>query len=314
MRRQKVRLDYLVLHREGRKVIKREEGMEMDQNLRVEELKILDSLNFHLALNSVDELKSEEECRGAASTISDLYISYRRVHVALKSQLGDDEYTQAYPGVSDKNGEVTKYLKSVKSLLRDKSSAKEKSKCDDEFQRLIYEFQCISAKVGHYNDSFNSDPFCFHDDSVCDTYAVKMGEFINEIFSLSTKMRCLNPARYENQCRDLVEQDILEIQRDITLSSNLKRELSGFKRQFSKWENLKKSQSDALVSARSLKTEISLRFKSLSKKFDLGLDNLGDYQILEVNQDKSLESEFNSILEKVTELTALSAVGGPDVE
>lgn len=314
MRRQKVRLDYLVLHREGRKVIKREEGIEMDQDLRVEELKILDSLNFHLTLNSVDELKSEEECRGAASTISDLYINYRRVHVALKSQLGDEEYTQAYPGVSDKNDEVTKYLKSVKSLLRDKSSAREKSKSDDEFQRLIYEFQCISAKVGHYNDSFNSDPFCFHDDSVCDTYAVKMGEFINEIFSLSTKMRCLDPTRYENQCRDVFERDILEIQRDITLSSNLKRELSGFKKKFSKWENLKKSQSDALVSAKSLKTEISLRFKSLSKKFDLVLNDLGDYQILEVNQDKSLESEFNSILEKVTELTALSVVGGPDVE
>ena len=52
----------------------------------------------------------------------------------------------------------------------------------------------------------------------------------------------------------------------------------------------------------------------MSKKFDLELNDLGDYQILEVNQDKSLESEFNSILEKVTELTALSAVGGPDVE
>ena len=43
-------------------------------------------------------------------------------------------------------------------------------------------------------------------------------------------------------------------------------------------------------------------------KFDIDLDKLGDSQVLELNQNKNYDLEFNSILEKVTELSALSTV------
>ena len=315
MSRQKVRLDYKIFHRDGRKVIKGEEGAEMDQGkLDIEELKIADSLNFHLALNSTDDLVTEEECRGAASTVTDLYDHFRRVHVALRNELGETEYARIYPTISSKNDEVTAYLKSVKTMLRDKSSAQEKSKSDDQVQALSYEVDFLVQKIRRYNDSINSDPFCVHDESVFDKYIAKMDGFMNEFYSLSTKLKCLSPKRFESDFEDKFERDILEIERDIMLVTTLKREVSGFKRNFLIREDLAKSQSDALVCAESLKTEISFRFKSLSKKFDLDLDDLGDYQILEVNQDKSLDLEFNLILEKVTELSSLAVIGGPSVE
>ena len=79
-------------------------------------------------------------------------------------------------------------------------------------------------------------------------------------------------------------------------------------------EDLGKARLEAVTNAESLKTEITFRFKSLSKKFDVDLDNLGDYQILELNQNKSLDLEFNSILEKVTELSSRFVAGGAEVD
>ena len=36
------------------------------------------------------------------------------------------------------------------------------------------------------------------------------------------------------------------------------------------------------------------------------LDELGEYQILDLQQDKSMDSEFNDVLEKVTELASIA--------
>ena len=48
-------------------------------------------------------------------------------------------------------------------------------------------------------------------------------------------------------------------------------------------------------------------------KYDCELDLLGDYQILEISKDKNLDSEFNEILGKVTELASFVLRGGHDV-
>ena len=120
----------------------------MDQRqLFVEELKIADSLNFHLALHSVDDLVTEEECRGAVSTITDFYNEFRRIHVELKSEMGEEEYDKKYPHVGARNDKVTEYLKAVKVLIRDKSSARQESKGNEEFQGLIIEADFLVRKM-----------------------------------------------------------------------------------------------------------------------------------------------------------------------
>ena len=67
--RKKEMLDYRIYHETGRQVFLGEGQLQMDQQqLYVDELKIVDSLKFHLALNSVDDLITKEECNGAVGT------------------------------------------------------------------------------------------------------------------------------------------------------------------------------------------------------------------------------------------------------
>ena len=313
-RRQKGRLDYKIFHQTGKKVFMGEEKVEMDQRqLFVEELKIADSLNFHLALHSVDDLVTEEECRGAVSTITDFYNEFRRIHVELKSEMGEEEYVKKYPHVGARNDKVTEYLKAVKVLIREKSSAKQEYKGNEEFQGLIIEADFLVRKILRYNDSVNSVN-CIRDDSIFEKYVAKMEGFTNEFYLLGTKMKCICPQRFDSDFAEDFDRHMLDIEGDIKLVMDLKSKIFDFKRDLQKSEDLMKVRSEVVNTAVSLKTEISFRFKSLSKKFDLDLDNLGDYQLLEVSKNKSLDIEFNSILEKVTELSSFAMSGGPDVK
>ena len=74
-------------------------------------------------------------------------------------------------------------------------------------------------------------------------------------------------------------------------------------------ESNKKIDKNILV-ANSLYKEISIRCESLEAKFIQEWNALTDYQLLEISQDKGLESQFNVILEKVTSLAPLVAGGG----
>ena len=58
-----------------------------------------------------------------------------------------------------------------------------------------------------------------------------------------------------------------------------------------------------------MNVEINLRIESLETKYDQNWDILGDYQILEISQNKKPDIEFNEILEKITELAAFASGG-----
>ena len=66
-----------------------------------------------------------------------------------------------------------------------------------------------------------------------------------------------------------------------------------------------------LLKAQSLDKEISLRGDALMLKLDRDLNGLSDYQLLEVSSDKTVDSEFNEILEKVTDLSSYVVSGDP---
>ena len=80
----------------------------------------MDSLNFHLALNDVTELVTDDECNGAVSTVTDLYDKYRSIHVVLRKEM--ETYEQAYPDFDKVGTKVKDYLKSVKQILRNNMS------------------------------------------------------------------------------------------------------------------------------------------------------------------------------------------------
>ena len=110
------RFDYRKYNETGEKVPRKRSQSDMSlKDLEVEELTIVDSLNFHLALYDVADLVTVEECKGASNTITDIYNKYRNVHVVLRKEI--DDYPQKYPKFEEVETKVKTYLKSVKQIL-----------------------------------------------------------------------------------------------------------------------------------------------------------------------------------------------------
>ena len=310
--RQKERIDYQVFDREGRKVRKSPATMEDLKQLCVDELKILDSLNFHLALHALDDLLTVEECKGAIGTITDIYNSYRSVHVELKNALREG-YEEKYPNFKTVDEKVTTYLKNVRLKIRTQSGANQQSKNDEEIRILKVEFEFLKKKLYQYNRSIDANVSIVRDDGMIDKYVAKMEDFVSEFFSLGTRMKCICPADFDKTFGPDLDSAVHEVQQDIILATTLKHEIQRFHNDSVRAQNAQNARLKQLTNAENLKSEISIRFKSVSKKLDVKLDDLGDYQVLELAQDKSVDQEFNNLLEKVTELASLADTGNPDV-
>ena len=74
----------------------------------------------------------------------------------------------------------------------------------------------------------------------------------------------------------------------------------------------KNEQVSQKLGAENLSSEINFHCRSLNTRYDQEFRYLSDYQILEINQNKNLDIEFNSILE-VTDLAAFVFTGGEAV-
>ncbi len=276
------------------------------EDLTFKELTIVDDIDHNLALYDINELSSEEEIKEAIKIISELFKDYRHVHLKL-NQLLDKKYDENYPKFLTTHTKVNAYLKLLQSKLRNKKSDIESSNMELEKKNVIVEIDFLSKKVDNFNEAVDVNIIRNLDD--IDKYVTKMEGFINEFFTLSTKLKCICPDQFDEFSKDF-ETAVFEIQQDIKLAHNLKYGILQLKENLKKKENLQNDQLKHTVNAENLKTEISYRFKALSQKYKIDLDNLGDYQILEIKQDKSLDLEFNALLEKITELASLATLGG----
>ena len=305
------RIDYKVYHKTGEKINLKVSQPKMDAtSLAHQELKFFEDIKHSLKLYAIEELFTEEECQ-EAFVIDELYKNYRHVHVDLKNLLSDEEYKTKYPKYKENSDMLMDYLKSVKKNIRDKKSSELQTKSDSEKNVLSVELEFLQKKVDRYNDAINVS--IVRDLDSVDKYVAKMEGFIDEFFSLSTRIKCICPDEFEGYAVNL-DESIFEIQQDIILATRLKHEVIEFKEDLHRFENLQNARLKHITNAENLKTEIAFRFQSLSKKFGVNLDSLGDYQILEMNQNqKTLDLEFNSALEKVTELASLVSLGGEKV-
>ena len=78
--------------------------------------------------------------------------------------------------------------------------------------------------------------------------------------------------------------------------------------------SLKKLEQEQVVKGQNLFSEITKRLDIVEVKYDQDLTGLGDYQILDISQDKTLDQQFNAVLEKVTDLSSLVSGGGEEVK
>ena len=181
--------------------------------------------------------------------------------------------------------------------------------------RILIERDVLRKKVDCVN--LDVDVYVVYNNEI-DKYVSKMEHFIDEFYSLVGKFRLsqvdMKPAELLEIEGDLM-QSVEEIQLDVKLARLLKRKFREVQDNLSQAKTVAVQQTHSIASAENLKSEISYRFKSLSKHFDADLQDLGDYQVLEIHQDKkNVDLEFSSVMEKVSELSSLVSTGGDKVE
>ena len=88
--REKERLDYLILHETGRKVLKsggKKLKIKMD-TAEVNELKLCGDINYAFNIYVLDELLSEDEINESLRAIADMSQRFRHIHVDLRNNWG----------------------------------------------------------------------------------------------------------------------------------------------------------------------------------------------------------------------------------
>ena len=310
--RSKARICYRTYHSTGEKVFLPESGANMDlNNVVVEECKVMEDINHSLALYGLSELFSEEEVKEAYGELLQLSQKYRHVHVELKALLGN-EYGEKYPLYQNTYDRLMAYVKEAKDKLRDLRAEVQKSSREHERNAFGVELNVLLGRVAEENKSI--DPQTLQDVQEIDQYILKMEKFIDEFFHLKAKMMTKCPDDFESHFSDPISERTTEIRQDIKMAKILRQDVSKRKARESELDVFQRDQPMYVSRAENLNSEISYRFKSLSKKFSSDFENLSDHQILDISQDKTLDSEFNDVLEKVTELASLVSLGGYPVE
>ena len=285
--------------------------MEKLNNVVIEECKIMEDINHCLSLYVLKELHSEEEIKEALAEMLHLSQNFRHVHVELKALLGD-KYNAKYPLYNDTYESLMKYVKEGKTKLRTVRSEAQNSSQSDEKNALEIELDVLLGRVAEERTYY--DPGTVQDVHEVDEYILKSEKFMDELFQVKAKMLIKCPDHFDKEFSKVFTESTADIRQDIQKAKTFRVEVAKQKARNVEIEILQRDQPMYVKRAENLDAEISLRFKSLSKKFVSDLSSLGDHQILEIHQDKTLDSEFNDVLEKVTELSSLVSVGGRPVE
>ena len=136
--------------------------------------------------------------------------------------------------------------------------------------------------------------------------------FINDYFDLSKRAKCSLGKEYDEVIDDKFMSVISGMREEIKVAKVLRQQLC---------EAVEKGKAQAahdyercsqIVKAENLISEIEFRCGSLQRKYEQKFEDLTDYQILDISQNKNLDLEFNEVLERITSLAAYVTVGRGD--
>ena len=329
--RSQVRLDYKQLHTTGVRVPKMEieAGMADLNKLKLDEEVIVEDINHTLTLYALNDLTTESEVQEAVSMVSELSSKYRRLHVEMKNA-DKENYAGAFPNYQDVLNKLNDYIKSSRSRVREVrkdgsipkevssskngsnpvdsgDDAKEYSEKSDVNPYKI-RLDILTSRVEFENDSV--DLFTATNESEITKYVLLMEQYVEKFFDLCTDMMQKCPVAFKKDYERKILKYTLEIRHDIKLAKILRHELRKTRDKLAERRIFEKNQMHHVTKAENLIAELQIRFKSISKKYSVSLSDLSDYQILDIQQDKSTDQEFNDILEKVTELASIAPLAG----
>ena len=311
--RSKPRLDYRQLHNTGARVLKMEgehQGNDKVGIMKGTELKTREDLNFCLEIyEDVNDFTTKSEVLEAIKTVSELFQVYRHVNADLKIELGDDEYNQNYPDYDETVKKATVLLKGAHKRIKEVRDDTFKP-VDNQRELLDIDKEVLDMKVKQLTTSVDISEEV--DVLEVETYIQRLEGFVSDFFDLSGKSKALLGGDHDQEVFDTSIESLTEkvnkakISRKNLLSKDAKNESEAAKICV---------QNDHILRGTNLSGEITQRLKILEAKFDQNLDGLGDYQILEISQSAtSLDSDFNTILEKITDLAGLVSGGGEEVQ
>ena len=322
--RQRPKLEYKKFHTSGEKCYKDLGDIpDMDESTPIEVLKLSErklraDINHQLEEYSVDDLDGVEDVIEGLSVITEAGQQFRHIHVELGTLLVED-YSTLYPDYvqfsqklltfsRDARKKIRYLKKIVKSVnaIDDKETAEEKNK-----DELRVKFSLLVTQITQLDESVDIDLITVE---MLDEYLLKMNRYLEEYFDLDTKLRLAHGNGEYEELYSKYGHLSSEINQDMKMAKLLKNKLVKLIGQHQKEESDKLKSRTHVLSAESVFSEIQLRCESLESKYELDLKSLSDYQLLEVNQGKNLDQDFNAILEKVTSLASLVRLGGQPVE
>ena len=180
---------------------------------------------------------------------------------------------------------------------------------DDQSGLLKIEQEVLDMKIDQICKSID---LRYEDDtSEIESFIRNMESFVSDYFDLCGKSKRLLGDEHDEK---VFKNKIDEMTDKVSLAKEARKKIleGEAKREAESSSSVMKS--DQTLRGENLSVEITQRLKGLEVKFDQKLDTLGDYQILEISQNKTLETDFNTVLEKITELAGFCSGGGEEVE
>ena len=283
--------------------------MDLDK-IKFDEKLLVEDINHNLEVLKLDELNTENEIHEAVGIITDLCSRFRHIHVGLRES--DENHATNYPEYGTISTKLQTYDKASRLRLKTIREDEEKEGLVQQvrngaldIESLKIRYEMLSDRVRSENGSV--DLFTITVEFELNKYVSSMEQFIERYFDLEGEFRLLCPATFTTEFQSKFQTDIFEIRQDIKMAKWARHEVRLARDKLSNANvlNANFSKSENLIS------EISIRFKSISKRYRINLEELSDYQILDLHQDKSEEVEFSEVLAKVTELAILAPFGGP---
>ena len=323
--RSKPRLDYKILHQSGERALKMD-GVEEDvlqngnegkpedlddriKEITITEMKTREDLEFSLDLyEDVQDFETKSEVREAIATVTELLQVYRNVNFELKVDLGNEAYLEKYRDFDTNVKKATEFLKEARKHLKVAKNDFIKND-DDQSDLLKIEQEVLDMKITQLCKGI--DLGVEQDTSEIENFIRNMESFVSDYFDLCGKSKRLLGAEHDEEG---FKTKIEKMTEKITLAKEARKTVleAGAKRETESSNSVIKN--DQILRGKNLSVEIIQRLQGLETKFDQKLDTLGDYQILEISQNKTLETDFNTVLEKITELAGFCSGGGEEVE
>ena len=302
-------LDYQIFHETGDRVYKsgREDNIVMDRK-KDSEKKIASRIDRFLTQNAdLSEFFDLDEIDGSIRELRELLESYEDLHIELKGELGDQEYSETYDEYSKNVQKMEEWLKKSRTEVR---SRKQKFLCKGR-DSLRIEEEFFRSRITRDLESLEKENSSFVEDLERHTSIAR--ELIRSYAGIFLRIK-EEGAEFAKEFQGLYDTQIetlekfIQTRRDSISNLRQKEKTAEDERRKSeeqkKNENKKAIDQESVLLCKNIYDNICDRMKKLETKCGIKTSSLSDLQIMDLKKDmKSIDVEYTGIIDKILKLT-----------